>query len=176
MSSIPGLVFGSLVSVRWFVSMQTENGKVKHYYRHIGVNSLGSIQSVEERSDLRALEAATQPPATSASPSVGKARQAAEGHPGYLLGELRGIGGRNSSHSPRFGWIGGVFLTIERVAMQTRHCKTTSHTPERMKISVSSAQRPVVPRDGHLGWSVLGDGAALLGWAPFSDCFIPMAA
>jgi hypothetical protein len=86
-SSIHGT--NGIASVRWFVSMQTADGKVKHYYRNIGVNGLGSIHSIDARSDLLALQAAAN--SVSAKPTpIQKARECAEGHLGYLLGELRG--------------------------------------------------------------------------------------
>jgi hypothetical protein len=91
-----------IVSVRWFVSMQTEDGKVKHYYRNIGVNSLGSIHSIDARGDLLALQAPANSTASAKTLPVQKVREYAEGHLDYLLGELRGSADAVSAIRPDF--------------------------------------------------------------------------
>jgi len=89
-SNILSAASNSTLSVRWFVSVQTENGKTKSYYRHVAVSSHGSIQPVDERSDLGALRTAGHLLTECRTLPVASMRQSAEVHLGYLLGELRG--------------------------------------------------------------------------------------
>lgn len=89
-SNISSSASNGALSVRWFVSVQTENGKTKPYYRNVAVSPHGSIQPVDERSDLEALRTVGQSPKACGTLPVASMRQSAEGHLGYLLGELRG--------------------------------------------------------------------------------------
>jgi hypothetical protein len=89
-SNITRTTSNDRLSVRWYVSVQTENGKTKHYYRHVALDSHGSIQSADERSDLELLKIAIQSATGSGSLPVEGMRQSAEGHLSFLLAELRG--------------------------------------------------------------------------------------
>jgi len=62
---------------------------MKHYYRHVGINISGSIHAVDVRSDLNLLKATATTASSTTVPS-NNVRECAEGHLGYLLGELRG--------------------------------------------------------------------------------------
>jgi ERCC4-related helicase len=76
-------------SVRWFVSVQMENGKEKQFYRNVSINNLGSVTEAGERVDLDRLRNPPLHPSNGRPSSAEKLRQSAQADLGYFLAQLR---------------------------------------------------------------------------------------
>ena len=75
--------------VRWLVSVQTNNGKWGQHFRHVAVNTLGSIRVVDERHDLDALKKASPAQVIPRPQFSEKLRDCAKTDLDYFLAELR---------------------------------------------------------------------------------------
>ncbi len=76
-------------SVRWFVTVQMENGKEKQFYRCVLINSLGSTTEASERTDVDGLRNPSVYPSDGQPLSTERLRQSAQADLEYFLAQLR---------------------------------------------------------------------------------------
>lgn len=98
------------VSLRWFISLRTEDGKTRHYFRNVEASELGSIQPANERTDIDLLSYDVRD-VRSVTLGLTKIKTCVDQHLDYLLGELRASLDGTTAIRPE---LVGVAITLER--------------------------------------------------------------
>ena len=88
-AALPGTNGNGSASVRWFVTVQMENGKEKQFYRNVAINNVGSAAEAGERSDVDALRSPSGKPPNGQPLSSERLRQSAQADLEYFLAQLR---------------------------------------------------------------------------------------
>ncbi len=80
---------GNVVGVRWLVSVQTDKGARKEYYKHVLIDKLGSTKDADERRDIAAIKDCAGVPCRGGQDLDPKGRDTAKASLDYFLAELR---------------------------------------------------------------------------------------